>query len=103
MAQVRQTMHSCDVCGRVAYTKEDLTADGWRKLKIWNEGLEDEPDRWQDACDGCSSVLRDAIVVRRRAEKGKHVEPKRKVYPPTPDQANAIASAQLYKASTNNT
>ncbi len=102
MAQVKQTMHTCDVCKRVAYTKEDLTADGWRKVKIWNEGSEGEPD-WQDACDGCSAVIRDAITVRRRAERGRHMEPPRKEYLPTPDQSDAVADKWLYKSSTNDT
>lgn len=101
--QVKQTKHLCDVCKRVAYTKEDLTADGWRKLKLWNEGGESEPEDWQDVCDGCSSVLYDAIVVRRRAEKGGHIEPLSEEYPPTPEQSDALAKVWMSKTSTNNT
>ena len=93
--QVTQTKHVCDICKRVAYTSEDLTADGWRKIKLWNEGSDSEPHDWQDACDSCSSALRDAIAVRRRAEKGRHVEPARQQYPPTPEQSDALAKSWL--------
>ena len=99
MAQVRKTKHSCDVCGRVAYTKEGRTADGWRKIKIWDEGVTgSEPESWQDTCDTCSSVLRDAITVRRRAEKGRHTEPVLREYPKTPGQADALAKTWLAKS-----
>lgn len=102
MAQVRQTKHSCDVCGRVAYTKEDRTADGWRKIKLWNEGTDSEPVDWQDSCDTCSTAFIDAMTVRRRAEKGRHVDPPVKVYSKTPEQADALAKSWLSRAAKDN-
>ena len=52
-------------------------------------------EQLDDLCDSCTAAIVQAVAMRKRAEKGRHLEPERQQHLPSPAQAEAIAKFNL--------
>jgi len=89
--QEKVAKYKCDNCRRSVYTDRSTAPDGWRRVKIWDEGNEPEPANPQDICDSCSSAVLTSLGRRKAIERGTHHEPPAQEHPKSPQACDAQA------------
>jgi len=99
VSQSNQVKWQCDICKRTTHTDSSKIATGWRRMKFYHAEQDAEPASYDDVCDSCTSAIVGVLSTRKRAEKGRHIEPEPQQHPPTPAQADAIARFNLRKSS----